>query len=183
MRRSKPFAALVGAAMFALAACGGSNGDNASDTKGDDFEKAITGVALNPDAKGPAPEIEGAVAGGTITVYVPSDPGPTSMDPTDGWSVLGNSLQQALTHRSLTQYARNPETGEMSLVPDLATDLGRANDDFTEWTFTIRDDVKWETGAPITAEEVAWGIQRSLDSDHVPRRSWHRILHALLPRR
>ena len=46
----------------------------------------------------------------------------------------------------------------MVLVPDLATDLGTPNEDFTEWTFTIRDDATWEDGKPVTAEEVAWGI-------------------------
>jgi peptide/nickel transport system substrate-binding protein len=90
------------------------------------------------------------------------------MDPTDGWSVTGNSIQQALTSRSLTQYSRDPKTGEMTLVPDLATDLGTPNEDFTEWKFTIRDDAKWEDGSPVTAEEVAWGIQRSMDSDTFP---------------
>jgi peptide/nickel transport system substrate-binding protein len=99
---------------------------------------------------------------------VPGDPGPSDLDPTNGWSVTGSSIQQALTSRSLTQYYRDPETGNMILVPDLATDLGTPNEDYTEWTFTIRDDATWETGDPVTAEEVAWGICRSMDSDTFP---------------
>ena len=55
-----------------------------------------------------------------------------------------------------------------ALVPDLATDLGRPNDDFTEWTFTLRDGVKWEDGKPVTADELAFGISRSLDSSTFP---------------
>jgi peptide/nickel transport system substrate-binding protein len=82
--------------------------------------------------------------------------------------VTGNSIQQALTSRSLTQYARDPKTGNMVLIPDLATDLGTPNDDFTEWTFTIRDDATWEDGAPVTPEEIAWGITRSMDTDSFP---------------
>ena len=116
---------------------------------------------------GPAADIEGATAGGTITVYLPGDPGPDTLDPTGGWSVTGNSIQQALTSRSLTQYARD-ENGQPVLVPDLATDLGTPNDDYTEWTFTIRDDATWEDGKPVTAEEVAFGICRSLDSEAFP---------------
>lgn len=166
MRRSKPLAALAGVALFALAACGGSgdDGDNGTGTTGE-FEQAQEGFTKNPEAQGPAPEIEGATEGGTLTVFVPGDPGPTTLDPTEGWSVLGNSLQQAWMNRSLTQYLMNPETGAMELVPDLATDLGRPNEDFTEWTFTLRDGVKWEDGKPVTAEELAFGIKRSLDTE------------------
>ncbi|MBB6629508.1 hypothetical protein H5V45_19440 [Nocardioides sp. KIGAM211] len=166
MRRTKPLAVVAGAALFALAACGGSGGDNSANPD----KKFTEAPEVTKDAtrQGPAAEVDGAAAGGTITVYLPGDPGPDSMDPTDGWSVTGNSIQQALTSRSLTQYARDPKTGEMVLVPDLATDLGTPNDDFTEWKFTIRDDAKWQDGKPITAEEVAWGIQRSMDSDTFP---------------
>ena len=167
MRRSKPLAVVAGAAMFALAACGGSG--SSSNNPEDDRKFANAGeVTKDETREGPAPDIEGAKAGGTITVYLPGDPGPDSMDPTDGWSVTGNSIQQALTSRSLTQYARDEKSGEMVLVPDLATDLGTPNEDFTEWKFTIRDDATWEDGKPVTAEEVAWGIQRSMDSDTFP---------------
>jgi peptide/nickel transport system substrate-binding protein len=167
MRRTKPLAVVAGAALFALAACGGSGSDSANPESNRTYTGAAE-VGKDPERQAPAADVEGATAGGTITVYLPGDPGPDSMDPTDGWSVTGNSIQQALTSRSLTQYAKDPKTGEMVLVPDLATDLGSHNDDFTEWTFTIRDDAKWEDGSPVTADEIAWGIQRSMDSDTFP---------------
>ena len=170
MRRSKPLAAVATvAALFALAACGGGSDDD-GDNGGSGTDREFTGTGAgtkDPEAQGPAPEVEGATEGGTITVYLPQDPGPDSLDPTEGWSVTGNSIQQALTHRSLTQFMRN-EDGDAILVPDLATDLGTPNDDFTEWTFTIREDATWETGDPVTAEEVAFGITRSLDSTEFP---------------
>src|SRR5690606_15669636 len=56
------------------------------------------------------------------------------------------------------------DEGQAVLVPDLAVDLGRPNEDFTEWRFTIRDDATWEDGKLITPEEVAFGITRSLDT-------------------
>jgi len=172
MRRTKGLAALATtAALVSLAACGGGgDGDNeeGSGSGSDGFQDASETIAKDAERQAPAPDIEGATAGGTITVYLPDDPGPEDLDPTNGWSVTGNSIQQALTHRSLTQYARDDESGEMVLVPDLATDLGTPNEDFTEWTFTIRDDAAWEDGKAITAEEVAWGIQRSLDADAFP---------------
>jgi len=56
----------------------------------------------------------------------------------------------------------------MVLVPDIATDLGTPNADFTEWTFTIRDGVRFEDGTEVTAEDVAYGIKRSFDRRTFP---------------
>ncbi|HXH78481.1 ABC transporter substrate-binding protein [Nocardioides sp.] len=168
MKRNKPLALVAGAALITLAACGGGDGEENEGTTGTEKKfGAQEGGTKDATLEGPAQEVEGATEGGTVTVYVAGDPGPNSLDPTDGWSVLGNSIQQALTHRSLTQYKRG-EDGQPVLVPDLAVDLGVPNEDFTEWTFTIRDDATWEDGKPVTAEEVAWGIQRSLDAETFP---------------
>ncbi|MBD3947147.1 ABC transporter substrate-binding protein, partial [Nocardioides ganghwensis] len=169
MKRNKPLALVAGAALLTLAACGGgSSEDGGSNGSGSDREFGDQeGGTKDAERQGPAAEVEGATPGGTITVYLPGDPGPDSLDPTGGWSVTGNSIQQALTSRSLTQYVRD-ENGQPVLVPDLATDLGTPNEDFTEWTFTIREDATWEDGKPVTAEEVAFGICRSLDSEAFP---------------
>jgi peptide/nickel transport system substrate-binding protein len=56
----------------------------------------------------------------------------------------------------------------MVLVPDLATDLGTHNDNYTQWKFTIRPGVKWENGQTVTAKEVAWGMQRCMDAATFP---------------
>lgn len=169
MKRNKPLALVATAALLSLAACGGGSGDDGENgSAGEERQFGDQeGGTKDAERQGPAPEIEGASEGGTVTVYLPGDPGPDSLDPTGGWSVTGNSIQQALTHRSLTQYTRD-ENGQPVLVPDLATDLGTPNEDFTEWTFTIREDATWEDGKPVTAEEVAFGICRSLDSDAFP---------------
>ena len=168
MKRNKPLAIVAGAALLTLAACGGGSSEENSSTTGDDktFGEQEGGTK-DAERQGPAAEVDGAAQGGTITVYLPGDPGPDTLDPTAGWSVTGNSIQQALTSRSLTQYTRD-EAGQPVLVPDLATDLGTPNEDYTEWTFTIREDATWEDGKPVTAEEVAFGICRSLDSDAFP---------------
>lgn len=165
MKRTKSLAVVAGFAMVTLAACGGDGGGgNAGGNNPSEFINPESEFGKVADAEGPAPEVEGATTGGTITVAIPGDPGPEDLDPANGWSVLGNSIQQALTHRSLVQFRRDQETGAMELVPDLATDLGRPNEDFTEWTFTIKD-VNWENGNPITAEEVKYGVERTFDSE------------------
>ena len=111
MRRTKAAAVLAtSAALVTLAACGGGGGNDdetGSGTSGEGFQDASETIAKDPERQGPAAEVEGASTGGTITVYLPDDPGPEDLDPTNGWSVTGNSIQQALTHRSLTQYARD----------------------------------------------------------------------------
>src|SRR6476469_2596993 len=103
MRRSKPLAVLAGAGLFALAACGGSGGGSTSPGDGGGtFGTAHSEIAKDASAsEGPAPSVDGAKDGGTVTVYLPGDPGPNDLDPSDGWSVTGNSIQQALTSRSL----------------------------------------------------------------------------------
>ena len=164
MKRHKPLALVAGASLIFLAACGGS-----ADSGGSSTDREFTGQGggtKDAEAQGPV-EIDGATDGGTVTVYTPGDPGPDTLDPTAGWSVTGNSIQQALTNRSLTQY-KVDEDGNSILVPDLAEGLGKPNEDFTEWTFTIRDDLTWEDGKPVTPEEVAFGVKRSLDSESFP---------------
>lgn len=170
MRRQRVLTLLAGAVLLILAACTGA-GDPAVPGAGSGSDRgAGTTVEVplrDPAAEGPAAAVAGASEGGTVTVHLPDDPGPSSLDPTAGWPVTGTSIQQALTHRSLTQYRRDA-SGRSVLVPDLATDLGRPNEDFTRWTFTIRRDATWEDGKVITPEEVAWGITRSLDRKAFP---------------
>jgi len=172
MKRTKAFvaAASVAALTLGLAACGGSSDDNEGGKSSGNFtEGASSAKDKDPTAEGPAPEVEGAKTGGEITVLAPDpDDGPTSLDPAGLWSVTDNSIMQDLVFRSLTQFRRDAESGEYVLVPDLATDLGQPNEDYTEWKFTIKDGLKWEDGSPITAEEVAFGIKRSFDADNFP---------------
>jgi peptide/nickel transport system substrate-binding protein len=166
MKRTNALVAGLSAATLALtlAACGGGGDD---DTGGDTgFNEGASGAGgKNPEAQGPAPEIEGQQEGGELTVLAPDpDDGATSLDPAALWSVTDNGIAQSLLFRSLTTFRQN-EDGAYELVPDLATDLGTPNEDFTEWRFTLKDGIKWETGDPVTAEEVAFGIKRSFDGD------------------
>jgi peptide/nickel transport system substrate-binding protein len=165
MRLKRSAVALATASLLVLAACGGDGDDNdrGSGPSADvDTENlGNTGEGQDPDREGPV-TIEGATEGGTITVLT-STGLTTPIDPSDLYYTDTNGIMTSLVTRQLTQYDYDEESGQMILVPDLATDLGTPNEDFTEWTFTLRDGVKWETGAPVTAEEVAFGIVRSMD--------------------
>jgi peptide/nickel transport system substrate-binding protein len=93
----------------------------------------------------------------------------TTIDPAEAYYLDTMSVDGQLLTRSLTQYKYDPEKKQMVLVPDLATDLGQHNDDYTKWTFTIRSGVKWgENGQEVTAKDIAWGMQRCMDAATFP---------------
>ncbi|HET6625731.1 MAG TPA: ABC transporter substrate-binding protein [Nocardioidaceae bacterium] len=165
----KPAVALATAALMTLAACGGGggsgNGDEPADTQ-TMGEGGNAGAFKNPDAQAPMEIPEGAQKGGTLrvdTINVPS-----TLDPTQAYYVDSVGILKSLVTRSLTQYAYNPETKDMQLIPDMATDLGRPNEDSTEWTFTLRDGLKYEDGTDVKAEDVAYAIKRSFAIEELP---------------
>jgi len=159
----KPAIALGTAALLALAACGGGGGSSSSSGNSNVNGEKLgqVGSGKDPSAKGPV-TITGAKKGGTVTVYTQTGL-TTPIDPANLYYTDTSAIGSGLLFRSLTQYQYDPETKQMILVPDLATDLGTPNKDFTEWKFTIRDGVKWENGQPVTADDVAFGIIRSMD--------------------
>jgi peptide/nickel transport system substrate-binding protein len=170
MRFNKPLAALSVVAVFGLAACGGGSSDNPSANNSGDIDTSKLGdVGANQDptrTDGPY-TIDGAKEGGIVHVR-DQVLLTTTLDPTESYYTDSTALLSDLIARSLTQYSYDEEKGTMILIPDLATDLGTPNDDFTEWKFTIRDGVKYENGDPVTAEDVAFGIERSFDRTSFP---------------
>src|SRR5690606_13227719 len=52
---------------------------------------------------------------------------------------------------------------DMNPQPDLVTEYNQS-DDLT-WTFQIRDDVTFQNGDPLTAEDVAFSLNRPSDDD------------------
>ena len=111
--------------------------------------------------------ISGAQSGGIVTVLT-LDGLSTTIDPSEAYYTDTTSILSGLLTRSLTQYKYDPVSKQMILVPDLATDLGHSNSSYTKWTFTIRSGVKWEDGSPVTAKQVAWGMQRCMDAATFP---------------
>jgi len=169
MRLRKPIVALSTAGLLALAACGGGSSDSGSTDTSKDVNKDTlgnTGNGQDPTAEGPV-TIPGAQKGGTVTVLT-STGLTTPIDPSDLYYTDTNGIMTSLVTRSLTQYRYDEKTKQMILVPDIATDLGTPNSDYTSWTFTIRDGVKWETGDPVTADDVAFGISRGMDNKTFP---------------
>ena len=166
MRVKKTAVAASVAALLTLAACGG--GGDSGDTSGTDepaAEGGNAGADQNPDAAAPKAEEEGATAGGDILMQ--SNSVPFTLDPTRAYYTDSTSILNLVT-RALTQYSYDPESGQMVLVPDMATDLGTPNEDLTEWTFTLRDGLKYADGTDVTAEDVAYAIKRQFAIKELP---------------
>lgn len=56
------------------------------------------------------------------------------------------------------------EPGSAEVVPELATEW-TPNEDGTEWTFTLRDDVTFHDGEPFNAEAVCANFERMFDQN------------------
>jgi peptide/nickel transport system substrate-binding protein len=67
--------------------------------------------------------------------------------------------------RTLTAYDRAPEAAGSAVVPDLATDTGRASNGNKTWEFTLRDGSTFEDGTPITCEDIKYGVSRTFATD------------------
>ena len=166
MRLKTPLVALSSVGLLALAACGGSGGSSTPEGTPSNFNPGATGNGQDPTAKGPV-TIAGAQKGGIVTVL--TQPGlTTTIDPSEIYYTDTSSIMSGLVTRSLTQYKYDPKSKQMILVPDLATDLGTHNDNYTKWSFTIRKGVKWQDGTPVTAKDVAWGMTRCMDAATFP---------------
>ncbi|MDO9381179.1 MAG: ABC transporter substrate-binding protein [Nocardioidaceae bacterium] len=166
MRLKRTATALAAASLLAVAACGGGGGSEDSSDRQTLGEGGNAGSGQDAEAEAPAADVEGATAGGTITVN--ANVAPETLDPTRAYYTDSTAIMSGLVTRSLTQYKYDAETKEMVLVPDMATDLGQASDDNKTWTFTLREGLKYEDGTDVKAEDVAYAIKRSFAVEELP---------------
>lgn len=89
----------------------------------------------------------------TLTLAVKGEPD-DGYDPTLGWGRYGNPLFQS----TLLKRDEN-----LNIINDLATAADLSADGLT-WTLTIREDVKFSDGSPLTAEDVAYTFTTAANS-------------------
>ena len=133
---------LVASAALALTACGGNTSGGAS------------GESAGPGAK--------AAQGGTLQVL--ANAAFSHLDPARGFDGGVNNFYR-LIYRTLTTQGAAPGADGTKIVPDLATDTGKPSDGGKTWTFTLKDGLFFETGAPITSADVKWGVSRAWDPE------------------
>ncbi len=78
-----------------------------------------------------------------------------TLDPSKNTSTIDYTRGRAL-YNSLTQI-----NDDLTTRPELAQEYS-ANKDFTEWTFKLRNDVKFHDGSPLTADDVIFSMNRHL---------------------
>lgn len=101
-----------------------------------------------------------AAKGGTL--YVKAEDEIEHLDPHRTYIGLHiNLLARTVTRGLLTQGT----TDDATPIPDLATDGGTMENDGKQWSFTIRDDAKWEDGEAITCEDFRYGYSRNFATD------------------
>jgi peptide/nickel transport system substrate-binding protein len=77
-------------------------------------------------------------------------------------SGVAGGIESAAVFDRLAQW--NPETGEFE--PRLAESI-EPNEDFTQWTVTLRPDVTFGNGDPLTAEAVRFSVERMQSEDNL----------------
>jgi len=86
---------------------------------------------------------------------------PLSLDPTFIYGYVDNVIGIAVYD---TLVWVDPSDLSRTLQPRLATSW-EANDDFTSWTFQLREGVQFHHGTPFTAQDVVYTFERILDPD------------------
>ena len=99
--------------------------------------------------------------GGNVNVLMSSDF--QTLDPGNSNYVQTANVGQ-LYYRTLTM-AKETAGQPPEIVPDLATDLGKVSEDGLTWTYTLKDDLKYEDGTPIVAADIKYGIERTFARD------------------
>ncbi|MDR1019981.1 MAG: peptide ABC transporter substrate-binding protein [Synergistaceae bacterium] len=180
-RRKKALAGVLAAALLlaaALAGCGTATGGGATTggaaatdsgttvaagaaTAAGDTDAGDTGAAGGATAAAETAAAEtaspadaaGSKAEFAISVAIAADP--ASFDPAVS---LGGALMYifGLTQESLTRFGDNQQ------LADGLADSIEHNEDFTEWTFHLRDS-GWNNGDPVTADDWVYGIGRLVD--------------------
>lgn len=118
---------------------------------------ALTGVCVTASGCTVANSGHGGYDPNTLRVVLSQEPPtlePCESSLTSTGIVVRSNITEPLVER-------DPNSGE--LQPLLATQWEQATP--TEWTFTIREGVTFSDGAPFTADDAAFSIDRAVNSD------------------
>ncbi|WP_405998344.1 ABC transporter substrate-binding protein [Streptomyces sp. NBC_00829] len=150
-RRLAAGTAVVLAAMLTATACGGKDDkkDGAGGAPG--FNAGIGKVVNASDKKG-----------GELKFVGTQDA--DSWDPARGYYGFMWDFARYYT-RQLVSFKPEPGQASTELVPDLATAKAEISDGGKTYKYTLKNDVTWEDGSPVTAQDIKYGIERTWAQD------------------
>ncbi|MFE3583896.1 ABC transporter substrate-binding protein [Streptomyces vinaceus] len=151
-RRLAAGTAVVLAVMLTATACGGDNKkDDKTAASGGGFNAGIGKIANASDKKGGELKFVGTQEA-------------DSWDPQRGYYGFMWDFARYYT-RQLVSYKAAPGEQSTDLVPDLATAKAEISDGGKTYKYTLKDNVTWEDGSPVTAQDVKYGIERTWAQD------------------
>jgi peptide/nickel transport system substrate-binding protein len=167
--------ALGAIAALALSACGGSTATSTAPTV-----TTAPGTTTQPTTP-PATPTAAQKTGGTIYLLTLAEQF-DQIDPQRAYTGEDLAFFSATIYRSLTAYTYSNDNPTASkLTPDLATDLGTATDGAKTWSFTLRDGVAFQDGAPITCADIAYGASRTFATDVINQGPTYAIAYLDIP--
>jgi peptide/nickel transport system substrate-binding protein len=109
------------------------------------------------------------------TLYVLTEATAITFDPATSVDLPTTWL--GLVGRRLTTWYVGPDSSP-EVVPDLATDTGTVSDDGLTWSYTLKDDIFFEDGTPITSADIKYGVERTYAPELAGGLAYHKGLLA-----
>lgn len=154
--RSRKLFALVIALVFVLTILAGCSNGGDSSTGGGDASSGSSGTSTGGGSADALPPANGA---DTLTVALVGEP-PT-LAPTDHNSQMGEMFNMQM-YNSLFYV-----DDDYNLINDLIEDYENTSE--TEWTFTLKQGVKFHDGTEMHAEDVVASIEKAQKAPQVAR--------------
>ena len=153
--RKKRITAFLCAAVIAAAGLAGCGGTKAP------AEVQTADVTEGENVTAGASEATAEAAADSVIVTMPTTSEPEAgFNPIYGWGA-GEHVHEPLIQSTLTT-----TTADLKIGKDLATDYSVSEDGLT-WTVSIRDDVKFTDGEPLTASDVAFTYNLCVENSSV----------------
>jgi peptide/nickel transport system substrate-binding protein len=143
--------AVLAAAAMAIAGCATSSGGGGSSSGATPSYGAAINAVFNPSTK----------TGGTLKLLSATDC--DSWDPARTYYGFCWNMQR-LFSRTLIGYSKL-NGNKFTLAPDMATNMGTHNADFTSWTYTLKSGLKYSDGSDITVADIKYAVSRLFATD------------------
>src|SRR5213595_2166230 len=142
MRKTGPVLISASLAALLLSACGGSGGSKKASLQGSQGVSHSSACSNTP------------VSGGNLVYERQAET--QTLDPLNILNVNGDIFSYNLIYGGLV---RSDPNGGTNLQPALA-DSWKVSSDGKTYTFHLRPGVKFSNGQPMTAQDVAWSLNR-----------------------